>query len=447
MSWRNDLREFTQYRTFVAVWLGQLVSGVGSTLAQFALAFWVYEETGSTTQLAMVILLARLPEILITPFSGAIVDRWPRRRVMILSDAGASLGTLAIMVLLMTDSLEIWHLYIALGLSGTFGSLQFPAYTAATTLLVPKRHHGRAAGLVQLAGSAGIILGPILGAVILTVGGLATVFAIDFATFLVAVAVLALVRFPEPKPEPTLGRGAGALLREAKVGLDYVRERPGLFGLMLTFSFVNFAILFHSVLIYPLLLSFVDETGAGAVISTGAIGMLLGGMVMSLWGGPAKPIPGLMAALGGMGVGLLIAGLRPSTLVVALGLFVLLFSLPIAAGISQAFWQSKVRPELQGRVFSLRLLLALGATPLSYVLAGPIADGIFQPLLDEGGVLNGTVGALIGTGPGRGAGAFFVVLGLSIIALVTYAAGHPRIRNLDASVPDVIEDVKEPVAA
>ena len=445
MSNTAVFRELLAQRVFLAVWIGQLISGVGSSIAMFALAFWVYEETGSTTQLAMVILLARLPALLITPFAGAIVDRFPRRLVMILSDAGAALGTLAIMALLLADSLQIWHLYIALGISGAFGSFQFPAYSAATTLLVPKRHHGRAAGLVQLAGSAGIILGPILGAVILVAGGLATVFAVDLATFVVAVAILSVVRFPEAEPEPRLGRGAGAMLREAKVGLDYVRQRPGLLGLMLTFSFVNFAVLFHSVLIYPLLLAFVDETGAGAVISTGAIGMLIGGLVMSVWGGPQRRIPGLMIALATMGAGLLIAGLRPSPPMVSLGLFVLLFGIPVAAGISQAFWQSKIPPELQGRVFSLRLLLAMGATPLSYILAGPIADGLFQPLLDEGGLLSGTVGSIIGTGPGRGAGAFFIVLGVLIVLVVGYAANHPRIRDVETAVPDAIVD-EEPIA-
>ncbi len=446
MSRHGSFRELLSQRTFLAVWVGQLISGVGSSIAMFALAFWVYDETGSTTQLAMVILLARLPALLITPFAGAIVDRFPRRLVMILSDAGAAVGTLAIMALLLADSLQIWHLYIALGIAGAFGSFQFPAYSAATTLLVPKRHHGRAAGLVQLAGSAGIILGPILGAVILVAGGLAAVFAVDLVTFVVAVVVLALVRFPEPEPEPRLGTGAAAMLKEAKVGLDYVRKRPGLLGLMLTFSFVNFAVLFHSVLIYPLLLAFVDETGAGAVISTGALGMLIGGLVMSVWGGPRRRIPGLMLALGAMGVGLLIAGLRPSPFVVSLGLFVLLLGIPIAGGISQAFWQSKIPPQLQGRVFSLRLLLAMGATPLSYLLAGPIADGIFQPLLDDGGLLSGTVGSVIGTGPGRGAGAFFIVLGLLVVLVVGYAATHPRIRNVETAVPDVIVETESAAA-
>ena len=366
---------------------------------------------------------------------------------MMLSDAGASIGTLTIMALLLSDSLQIWHLYIALGISGAFGSFQFPAYSAATTLLVPKRHHGRAAGLVQLAGSAGIILGPILGAAILVTGGLETVFAVDLATFLLAVATLALVRFPEPAPEPRLGRGIGALLREAKVGLDFVRERPGLLGLLLTFSFVNFAVLFHSVLIYPLLLSFVTETQAGAVISTGAIGMLVGGFVMSLWGGPVRKISGLMHALAGMGAGMLIAGLRPSTVVVSAGIFILLFAIPIAAGISQAIWQSKVPPELQGRVFSLRALMALGATPLSYLLAAPLADGIFEPLLAEGGALSTTLGSLIGTGPGRGIGAFFAVLGVAIVGVVAYAASNPHISNIETAIPDVVDEESKAAAA
>lgn len=433
-------------RVFLIVWAGQLVSRVGSSLAQFALAFWVYNETGSTTQLALVVLVARLPALLITPFAGAIIDRWPRRRAMMLSDAGASIGTLAIMLLVLANALEIWHLYIALGVSSAFGAFQFPAYSAATTLLVPKRHHGRAAGMVQLAGSAGILLGPILGAVVLVSGGLGIVFAIDLVTFAIAFVTLALVRFPETTPEPRLGKGAAALLREAKVGLDYVRERPGLLRLMLTFSYVNFGVLFHSVLIYPLLLSFVDETQAGATISIGAIGMVFGGATMSIWGGPTRRIPGLMVALSGMGIGLLIAGLRPSTAVVSLGIFVILVSVPIGAGISQAFWQSKIPPELQGRVFSLRTLLAMGATPASYLLAGPLADGVFEPMLAGDGLLATSVGSVIGTGPGRGIGAFFIVLGISIVAVVIYTARHPQIRSLDVAVPDVIDDREEQAA-
>jgi predicted MFS family arabinose efflux permease len=428
------------YRTFLTVWAGQLVSNLGSSLSRWALGFWVFAETGSTTQLALVIMAARLPSLLISPFAGALVDRWSRRTAMILSDAGAAIGTLVIAILVATDNLEIWHLYVALSVSGAFGAFQFPAYTAATTLLIPKEHHGRAAGLVQLAGSAGAVLGPFLGAAFLVSAGLTTVFVADLASFAIAVATLAVVRFPEPEKRHTPVRGFGGLLAEAREGLDYVIARRGLLGLMLTFAAVNLAITFHSILVFPLLLGFTTETTAGAIISTGALGMVAGSTVMSIWGGPSRRVRGLMISLAIAGIGLMIAGLRPSTIVVAFGIFVVLVVIPIAAGTSQAIWQSKIPPELQGRVFSLRLMMAMAATPPAYVLAGPLADRVFEPLLTDTGPLAGSLGNFIGTGPGRGIGAFFIVLGLAIVGIVVTAVRNDRIRNLEIEVPDVIPD-------
>lgn len=426
------------YRTFLTVWAGQLVSNLGSSLSRWALGFWVFAETGSTTQLALVIMAARLPSLLISPFAGALVDRWSRRTAMILSDAGAAMGTLAIAILVATDNLEIWHLYVALSISGAFGAFQFPAYSAATTLLIPKEHHGRAAGLVQLAGSAGAVLGPFLGAAVLVSAGLTTVFVADLVSFAIAVATLAVVRFPEPEKRDTPVRGLGGLVAEAREGLDYVVARRGLLGLMLTFAAVNLAITFHSILVFPLLLGITSETTAGAVISVGALGMVAGSTAMSIWGGPSQRVRGLMISLAIAGGGLMIAGLRPSTAVVTFGIFVVLVVLPIAAGTSQAIWQSKIPPDLQGRVFSLRLMMAMAATPLAYGLAGPLADRVFEPLFAEKGLLAGSIGSIIGTGPGRGIGALFIVLGLAIVAIVAAAARDDQIRNIETEIPDAI---------
>lgn len=435
------------YRTFLIVWFGQLVSQVGSSITRFALGLWVFQKTGSTTQLALVIMAARVPALLMSPIAGALVDRWQRRRAMILSDAGAALGTLAVAILLATNQHEIWHLYIALGVSGAFGAFQQPAYTAAATLLVPKRHYARAAGLVQLAGGAGAVLGPIIGATVLVLGGLTTAFATDLATFCVAVLTLSIVRFPELDRAAGPVRGFRVLLAEARIGLDYVIRRRGLLGLMAAFSAVNVAISFHSVLIFPLLLGFAGETTAGATISFGALGMVAGSTFMSIWGGPKRRVEGLMAFLATAGIGLTIAGLRPSPIGAAAGIFVVLFSIPIAAGISQAIWQSKIPPELQGRVFSLRLMVALSATPIAYLLAGPLADHLFEPLLSTDGALSGSLGKLLGTGPGRGIGAFFIVLGLFIVMVAATALANSRIRNLDSEIPDVIEDQPQPAPA
>lgn len=435
------------YRAFLVVWFGQLVSQVGSSITRFALGLWVFQKTGSTTQLALVIMAARVPALLISPIAGALVDRWQRRRAMILSDAGAALGTLTIAILLATGRLEIWHLYVALGVSGAFGAFQQPAYTAATTLLVPKRHHARAAGLIQLAGSAGAVLGPVVGATVLVMGGLTTAFVTDFVTFGVAVLTLSIVRFPELDREAGPVRGFRELLAEARVGLEYVMQRRGLLGLLAAFSAVNLSISFHSILIFPLLLGFASETTAGAIISFGALGMVVGSTFMSIWGGPRRRVEGLMAFLAAAGFGLVVAGLRPSPIGAAAGIFIVLFSIPIAAGISQAIWQSKIPPQLQGRVFSLRLMVSLSATPLAYLLAGPLADHLFEPLLGSDGALAGTLGRLLGTGPGRGIGAFFIVLGAFIVIVASAAMANARIRNLDREIPDVIEDQPEPAAA
>jgi len=430
-----------RFRTFLVVWFGQLVSNAGSNLTSFALGFWVYGETGSATRLALVIVAARTPMLLISPFAGTLVDRWSRRRAMIVADAGAALGTLATALLLATGRLEIWHLYLTLGFAGVFGAFQAPAYTAATTLLVPKRHFGRAAGLVQLAGSVGLVLGPTLGAALLVFAGLTTIFIIDLITFLIAVLTLLVVRFPEPAPA-THGpdRSWPALWSETKEGLGFVTSHPGLLGLLTASSLSKFAIGFHSVLIYPLLLGFASATTAGAVISTGAFGMVLGSVAMSAWGGPRRRVAGALGALMIAGAGYGLAGLRPSVGLAAGGLFVLLVSLPIADGTARAIWQTKVPPLLQGRVFALQAMLGLAATPLAYLLAGPLADAVFEPLLAAGGPFAGTVGRLTGTGPGRGVGLLFVVLGLFTTLVAAAALLFGRVRRLESEIPDAIPE-------
>ena len=148
----RQLMKIPEFRVFGIVWSGQLVSNLGSGMTSFGLAIWVFQETGSAFQLALVVAAARVPMLLVSPFAGALVDRWDRRWAMILSDTGAALGTLATMFLVVSGNLEIWHLYLTLSFSGLFQAFQFPAYSAATTLMVPREHYGRASGLVQLAG-------------------------------------------------------------------------------------------------------------------------------------------------------------------------------------------------------------------------------------------------------------------------------------------------------
>ena len=424
-------------RTFVVVWAGQLVSNVGSSMTAFALGLWVFGETGSATQLATIILASRLPMLVMSPFAGALVDRWNRRRAMIISDTGAAVGTLATALLLATGTLEIWHLYVTLAFSGIFQTFQFPAYSAATTMLVAKEHYGRASGLVQLAGSVGNVAAPTLAAVLVVTGGLTAVFVIDFVTFLVAVGTLAAVRIREPQRTATPGRGVGALLRESKQGFAFVGARRGLLVLLLSFTVVNFAFSFQSVLLIPLLLSMTTEATAGVVVSIGALGLVGGSLALSVWGGPSDRIKGLYGALVFMAVGLAIMGAAPSIAAVIVGTVLMHATHPIAGGSSQAIWQSKVPPEMQGRVFAVRQVMAIAAAPIAFILAGRLADGFFEPLMREGGGLAESVGTIIGVGAGRGVGLMFILIGVLVGLTVAVAWRHPRIRNLEQEVPDL----------
>ncbi len=421
-------------RVFGIVWIGQLVSNLGSAMTSFGLAIWVFTETGSATQLALIILAARLPMLLVSPFAGALVDRWDRRWAMILADTGAAVGTFATMLLLVTGNLETWHLYFTLSFSGLFQAFQFPAYGAATTLLVDREHYARASGLVQLAGSIGRVAAPTLAAAAVVWSGLTILFVVDFITFLFAVGTLLTVRFPAAEPSERKARGVRGLLLEAKEGLDFVLDKRALLVLMLSFVVVNFAFAFQSVLLIPLLLNITTEQTAGLILSIGAGGIIVGSLVLTMWGGPKNRIAGVYAPIMAMGVGLLLIGLRPSVTLVVIGILLMNGTHPIAGGSSQAIWQSKVPPNLQGRVFAIRQVSAISAAPIAFLLAGTLADNWFEPFMADAA---GTIGTLLGTGPGRGIGFMFVLLGIFVIGIVAVAWNLPRIRNLEVEVPDL----------
>jgi MFS family permease len=428
------------FRTFLVVWSGQFVSLVGSGLTGFAVAVWVYQETGSATMLALTALAFVVPSLVVTPIAGALVDRWDRRWAMVFSDAGAGLGTVVVWLLLATGYLEVWHLFLTNAFSSVFGSFQWPAYSAATTLLVPKAHYGRAAGLVQLARAIGQVVTPVLAGALLFTIGLEGVLVIDVSTFLFAVATLLLVRFPHPERSPAGEEGQGSLRSEARFGFRYIRQRHGLLALLVYFFGVNILLGFFNVLLFPLVLSLTNEAAAGGVFSVAAIGSIVGGLVMSAWGGPQRRIKGVIGGVAGVFVALILLGSREALVVVGIALFMLNLVIPVATGSSQAIWQSKVDPDVQGRVFAVRRVFGDVGEPLSMLAAGPLADHVFEPMLATDGAMAGSVGRLIGTGPGRGVGFLFILLGILGILGTIVAWSYRPLRNLEDEIPDAVRD-------
>lgn len=427
-----------QMRTFFVIWFGQLISTIGSGLTGFALGVWVYQQTGSTTLFALNMLAYTLPNLLVAPFAGALVDRWDRRKVMMLSDSGAGLSTLTLLILLVTGRLAVWHIYLITACNAAFSTFQWPAYSAVTTLLVPKSQLGRAGGMVQIGEAISQLISPAVAGAMFMRTGLQGIALVDFATYAFALLTLLAVRLPKPITTQEGLAGRGSLIEEALYGWKYIRARAGLLGLLVIFALSNFLASLVNPLITPMFLDMTTPAVLGYLASILGLGMLVGTVVMSAWGGPKRRIHGVLGF--SMLSGLLIAlfGLRPSIPFMAVVGFALMFTMPIINGSSQALWQSKVAVDVQGRVFAVRRMMAMSAIPLAYLSAGPLADQVFKPLLIEGGPLANSVGRILGVGPSRGIGLMFVLIGILNILVVGSGYLHPRVRNVEDELPDAV---------
>lgn len=428
----------TGMRAFLIVWAGQLVSILGTSLTGFGLQVWVYLETGSVTRLALVTLAYALPGVLLAPVAGALVDRWDRRVTMLVSDLAAGFTTMGIALLFFTDTLEIWHVYALVGVGAMGNTFQGPAWMASVSLLVPKKQLGRANGLVQVAEAVAMISAPAIAGALLATVGLGAVLLADVATFLVAVATLAIVRFP--RPERAAEDAGESVWDDVRIGWRYLRQRVGLVWLLGMYAGVNFVLSFANVLVIPLVVSFSSESVTGTVFSIAGIGMLIGSVLVSVWGGPKQRVRGIVLGIVVGGASVVMTGIRPSLVLIGIGFFLLMLGVPVVQAASQVIWQLKVAPAVQGRVFALRRMIASGVSPIAILAAGPLADGVFEPLMADDGALAGTVGAVLGTGAGRGIGLMVVLSGIGMALMALAGWLHPRVRNLEAELPDMIPD-------
>jgi MFS transporter, DHA3 family, macrolide efflux protein len=418
---------------FTIIWFGQLVSLLGTGMTTFALSIWAWEETGQATALALVIFFGFGPQVLLSPLAGAIVDRYDRKMVMIASDLAAGLATIGLFILFNLDQLEIWHLYLASAFAGAFGAFQFPAYSAAVTLMIPKEHYGRANGMIALAGSASGIFAPIIAGAMIGLIGIGGIMTFDIITFVFAIGMVLVVQIPQPKVSKEGQAARGSLWQESMFGFRYIFARPSLLGLQLVFFCINLIAMFSFSITVPMILARTgnNELILGSAQSIGAVGGVAGGLLLSVWGGPKRRVYGV---LGGMVLvslsGQLSLGVGQSLFWWAFGGFMVGFIIPILNGSNQAIWQAKVEPDLQGRVFAVRRLIAQIAAPLAILSSGPLADRVFEPAMSMGGSLAGTFGWLVGTGPGAGMGLMFVISGLAG-AVVGFAGFlFPVVRNV-----------------
>jgi MFS family permease len=444
-------------KTYLIIWFGQLVSRIGTAMTRFALIVWAYErasqEGNTATAVALIGFFAFLPLITVGPLAGVWVDRLPRRMVMLVADGAAGLMTLSLLALHGAGELAIWHIYVAEFLTGVFETFQAPAYTAASTLLLPKEHYARGSGLRALAQNGAQVLAPILAGLLFYAGGLTGVLLVDLATFGIALVTLLSVSIPEvTRNDPANRAGAEGLFSELWFGFRYIWQRPGLAGMTFAFTGMNFfaALTYFSLLpVMILARSGGNELALATVQTSLGLGGVAGAVLVSLWGGPRRRIHGvLLAAALSFLLGDLVLALGATLPFWLFGVAVGALFVPIIGASNDSIWQEKVHPAWQGRVFAAKNTWGQALVPLGYILAGELADRWFEPAMQVGGSLAGGFGWLVGTGPGAGIALMFVVTSLAgaILTLGFYLI--PAVRNVEETPADRVPEVApQPVAA
>lgn len=359
---------------FFTIWVGQQISLFGSAIAQFGLIWWLTQKTGSATVLATASLVAILPEVFLGPFAGALIDRWNRRRVMLVADSFIALVSLGLAFLFWAGKAEVWHIFLVKILRALGGAFHWPAMTASISLMVPKEHLTRISGLNQTIRGVINIVTPPFAAFLLSLLPMHGILGIDVVTALCAVTPLLFLSIPQPARE---GKRS-PYFRELKEGFRYVWSWRGALYLFLGATVLN-ALLNPAFSLLPLLVSKHFGKGAlelGTLEAAFGFGTIAGGLILSVWGGFKRRIYTSLLGMLGMSVGVLTLGFVPAHLfLVAVGASVLIGVMnPITNGPLTAIFQAAVAPEMQGRVFSLLSSMAIGASPLGLAVAGPVAD-------------------------------------------------------------------------
>jgi len=438
----NNKSTLASLRAFLIIWVGQLVSLIGSQLTGFALGVWVYDQTHSVMWLALTQIAMQIPFVILSPLAGVLADRWNRRTAMIVSDFGAGLAVLAAALLYLTNRLQPWMVIPINFWLAAFMTLMWPAFTASVTLLVPKEQYGRANGLVQLGEALPQIAGPALAGALYVSIRLGNMALIDFGTYLFSVILmLAFVRIPSPQHTEDGQQAKGSIWQEMRFGWGYIIARKGLLYLLMFFLLINFLGGVMQPLFIPLILDNWKADVLGYISTVMGVGMLLGTLVMSAWGGGKRKVYTLLGAGVVSSLFLMAIGLRTSIPLLAVCGFGFMFTMPLMNASSQAIWQSKVAADVQGRVFAVRRTIAWSSGIIAPLLAAPLADYVFKPAMSTGGALAPTLGPLIGVGANRGVGLLISLLGMLSVFVSIAAFFVHQIRNVEIELPDITPNV------
>ncbi|MBE0670518.1 MAG: MFS transporter [Anaerolineales bacterium] len=412
---------------FFTIFTGQAFSLFGSSLVQFALIWYLTLKTGSATVLATASLFGLLPQILLGPIAGTVVDRGNRRLIMILSDATIAIFTLLLAYLFWSGSVEIWHIYLISAVRSAGGAFHYPAMSASTSLMVPKEHLSRVAGANQTMQGLVSIVAPPVGALLVAVMATENMLMIDVVTALMGITPLLFFSVPQPKQEEHHESAPRkSFMQDMGAGIKYMVSWPGLLMMGLMATMLNF-LLGPTTALTPLLVTKYFGKGAlelGSLDSFFGIGMIAGGITLSIWGGFKKKIVTSLSGIILFSVAILAIAVAPADKfwIMVASMFVIGFMMPMANGPIHALFQTLIEPNMQGRVLSLVSSVAQAMMPLGLIIAGPVTDATsYQTWFWIAGILNLVIGA----------GSFFIP------AIINIESNHKDTQHLEAKSTDI----------
>ncbi len=399
------------FSKFLLLWSGQLISAIGSGLTAFGLGVYAYEQTGKASTVALVILLAFLPSLLLNAVAGVLADRYDRRLLMVLGDSLSALGLVFILICMLNGEAQLWQIYVGVTISSVFSSLLDPAYKATVTDLLTEEQYTKASGLVQVAGSAKYLVSPVIAGYLLTISDIKLLLIIDICTFFVTVISTLAVRrgLPSKKYEQVK-----SFIGEFKDGWGAVSENRGVLVVVIITSVITFFLGFIQTLSTPMILAFSDSSVLGMVETLAASGMLVTSVILGILPIKRGYVKILAVSLFCAGIFMAFFGLRENILLISISGFLFFAMLPFANTSLDFLIRTNIGNSVQGRAWGLISVISQLGFVVAYPLAGVLTDYVFTPLLLDDGALAHSVGRIIGTGSGRGTGLLIMLAGISL---------------------------------
>lgn len=422
---------FLEMRTFLLLWLSQSFSSLGSAMTSYALVIWSYSQEGSALMTALLMVCSYAPYVIFSIFAGALSDRWDKKKTMLVCDSLAALTTVVTLILLQTNMLRIWHLYLLNAVNGLMNTVQQPASEVAVTRVLPKKYYQKVGGLQYFSGSVNSILTPVIATAILGIAGMQAVIFFDLLTFAIAFLTLAFfIRIPKGE---RVAEEKESLIVSAKQGISYLKKERGILGLILFLAAINLVASIYDAALPAMMLSRNggSEKALGMVNAVVGVSMLVGSLLASFAREPKSRVRVICnCLLFSMSFENFLLAFGRTPFVWCVGGFLGWIAIPLMNTNLGAIFRLHIPEHMQGRVYAVRNSLQFFTIPVGYFLGGFLVDKVFEPIMALQSS-NSILVRLFGEGKGSGAAFLFFVIAFAGIGVCLYFRNNKYIWKLE----------------